>query len=483
VGDGDAVSGLFHALGIGSTDERGVDEEAIDQHGARNADGRSDLGSQQQSGWNHFFGNGLDDLIPDTAANGGGYMMVYHDEERVKSVDSAGEERWKKSYETELQAVLPISETNGGGYLLAPVGELVRLGQDGSTQWRRSYNSEDWERDITSIFEAGSNGFLVGGDAYDFDYGETWVAKINGDGAVTWELQEHLGSGPYVRGDDPSAHGIHRAEGGGYLIEVGGAYGDDRWLVKLDESGAIEWNLEFYGRSYVTDEGSIIVVDDSGLIPSLMSVTGEGTIQWTKEVDFDTFPHQILEGENGFLFAGWRSYEDEYILVMIGGEGRQRWWRSYDQRYTIGHAEPDGYVLFGTDSVVKMNPDGANEWERPLYTPTDIEHLSHLDGGGYLLGGGSGPSWVAMRENLAGGLAVLPDVGGDGNPSQDPDGDGRFEDVNGDGSTDVGDAQALYNNRNTMAIKINRELYDFNDDGAVNVGDAQALFAEVTEED
>ncbi|MFC6940156.1 dockerin type I domain-containing protein [Salinirubellus sp. GCM10025818] len=481
MGDGDAASGLFHALGIVSTDARGVDEEAIDQHGARNADGRSDLGSQQQSGWNHFFSNGLDDLIPDTAANGGGYMMVYHDEERVKSVDPAGEERWKKSYETELGAVLPISETNGGGYLLVPGSELVRLGQDGSTQWRRSYESEDWERNIDSIIEAGSNGFLVGGNAYPDDLvGVTWVAKINGDGAITWELKEYLVDEPPTEGAAPWAYDVHRAEGGGYLIEVRGI--SDRSLVKLDESGAIEWNLgyqEINSRIYVTDEGSIIVVEGS----SLMRVTGEGTIQWTKEVDFDNYHNQILEGENGFLVAGWRSYGEEYILEMIGGEGRQRWWRSYDQRYTIGHGKPDGYVLFGDDTVRKISAAGANEWERPLYTPTDIEHLSHLDGGGYLLGGGSGPSWVAMRENFAGGLAVLPDVDGDGNPSQDPDGDGRFEDVNGDGSTDVGDAQALYNNRNTMAIKINRELYDFNDDGAVNVGDAQALFAEVTEED
>jgi hypothetical protein len=171
------------------------------------------------------------------------------------------------------------------------------------------------------------------------------------------------------------------------------------------------------------------------------------------------------------------------VLEMLRDDGTRRWWRSYDRSYTVAHAE-GGYVLFGTDSVIKIDADGTKEWERSVYVPTGIEYLYHLDDGGYLLGGGSGDrSWVALRENLAGGLAVLPDVNGDGNPSQDPDGDGLYEDGNGDGSVNVGDAQALYNNRESPGIQINGERYDFNDDGTVNVGDAQALFAEATEDD
>ncbi|MBX0324348.1 hypothetical protein EGH21_15060 [Halomicroarcula sp. F13] len=73
-----------------------------------------------------------------------------------------------------------------------------------------------------------------------------------------------------------------------------------------------------------------------------------------------------------------------------------------------------------------------------------------------------------------------PDVNGDGALPSDPDGDGLYEDVNGDGSTNVGDAQALFSNRDSPAVQNYADAYDFNGDGVVNVGDAQTLFSEVT---
>jgi len=74
-----------------------------------------------------------------------------------------------------------------------------------------------------------------------------------------------------------------------------------------------------------------------------------------------------------------------------------------------------------------------------------------------------------------------PDVNGDGLLPGDSDGDGLYEDVNGDGSANAGDAQALFSARNSDAVQSYVAAYDFNGDGAVNVGDAQALFSEVTE--
>lgn len=62
----------------------------------------------------------------------------------------------------------------------------------------------------------------------------------------------------------------------------------------------------------------------------------------------------------------------------------------------------------------------------------------------------------------------------DGTPT-DPDSDGRYEDVNGDGSVNVGDAQAIFA-RATAFPAADREMYDVNEDGEVNVGDAQRLF-------
>ena len=64
-------------------------------------------------------------------------------------------------------------------------------------------------------------------------------------------------------------------------------------------------------------------------------------------------------------------------------------------------------------------------------------------------------------------------------PATDTDGDGALEDVNGDGAATVIDVQALFANRNSVAVQNNPSLFDFNGDGEVNVIDIQALFTEV----
>jgi hypothetical protein len=63
------------------------------------------------------------------------------------------------------------------------------------------------------------------------------------------------------------------------------------------------------------------------------------------------------------------------------------------------------------------------------------------------------------------------------NAPADPDGDGLYEDVNGDGDVDVGDAQAIFANDEDPVVQNNVAAFDFNGDGSVDVGDAQALFA------
>jgi hypothetical protein len=59
----------------------------------------------------------------------------------------------------------------------------------------------------------------------------------------------------------------------------------------------------------------------------------------------------------------------------------------------------------------------------------------------------------------------------------DPDDDSRYEDVNGDGTFNIVDVQALFANRNDEDA-VGNPAFDFNGDGVVNVNDVQALFVE-----
>ena len=62
----------------------------------------------------------------------------------------------------------------------------------------------------------------------------------------------------------------------------------------------------------------------------------------------------------------------------------------------------------------------------------------------------------------------------------DPDGDGHYEDVNGDGEVTVADAQALFSNTDSLAVSVASEAYNFNDDDTFDIVDIQRLFSEAT---
>lgn len=74
-------------------------------------------------------------------------------------------------------------------------------------------------------------------------------------------------------------------------------------------------------------------------------------------------------------------------------------------------------------------------------------------------------------------------VGDFENEPRDPDEDGLYEDVNGDGSVDVADVQTLFAHRDTDAIRNYTWAFDFNRDGSFGIADIEALFEQVTEDE
>ena len=76
--------------------------------------------------------------------------------------------------------------------------------------------------------------------------------------------------------------------------------------------------------------------------------------------------------------------------------------------------------------------------------------------------------------------SAMPVVPGQGAPATDLDGDGRLEDVTGDGRGSIFDAVAYYNNRNSAVITDNPALFDYDGDGTPGtIFDAVALYNEL----
>jgi PKD repeat protein len=68
-------------------------------------------------------------------------------------------------------------------------------------------------------------------------------------------------------------------------------------------------------------------------------------------------------------------------------------------------------------------------------------------------------------------------------PPQDLDGDGRYEDLNGNGEFDLVDVQAAFVNRDSPILTGNDALFDFNDNGGFDLVDVQALFTTALQND
>lgn len=68
----------------------------------------------------------------------------------------------------------------------------------------------------------------------------------------------------------------------------------------------------------------------------------------------------------------------------------------------------------------------------------------------------------------------------DDQPPTDPDGDGEYEDVNGDGEFTITDVQTLFVNRDDGGVQEDGSYYDFSGDGQFSIADIQELFVEFT---
>jgi glycosidase/carbohydrate-binding DOMON domain-containing protein len=133
--------------------------------------------------------------------------------------------------------------------------------------------------------------------------------------------------------------------------------------------------------------------------------------------------------------------------------------------FIIGTSDPgapkvmDMITPAGTTQTEALSSAGFGTIELPMAVPSNLGGGDSGDGGD-----GEGPT--------------LP---GQSNPAQDPDGDGKFEDVNGDGTTDLFDALDYYNNGDSDAVQNNVDAFDFDGDGdAGDLFDALELWNRIS---
>lgn len=92
------------------------------------------------------------------------------------------------------------------------------------------------------------------------------------------------------------------------------------------------------------------------------------------------------------------------------------------------------------------------------------------------LASGSGSYTIESTTGSTLSVSDVPTLPNAQGPVQDTDGDGTYEDVNGDGSANIFDALTLYNNLGTPAVDNNPDIFNYDGSGGVNIFDALQLY-------
>jgi PKD repeat protein len=243
-----------------------------------------------------------------------------------------------------------------------------------------------------------------------------------------------------------------------YQYESAGTY--EVTLTVSDGDGATD---------SVTKSISVTDTSDSGVTPVLepsnVSVSPSGTatvdivMEGAQNIAAYEFSLSLSEGSVGEISG----------IELNGGPGVQN----------VSIAE-DGQSA--TASAALASVDGAEG--EPVAT---VELVGESSGETTLsatidaLGNESGIEYELSKNTASATVSVEAgpgDVTGNGKAATDPDGDGVYEDINGDGTANVLDVQSLFGNLDSDSVQGNA-AFDINGDGSVDILDVQALFTQL----
>jgi gliding motility-associated-like protein len=305
-----------------------------------------------------------------------------------------------------------LALTKDGGYIIAGSAKsndgdfkdnrskedyaIVKTDSLGKILWTRNFGGDN--ADIaTSVCVATNGGYMVAGYTNSFggdvgnnnsstsDATEYWLVKLTETGALDWAKA-------YGGSNYEYAYNVDNGHDGGYIVvgmsssgdgDVVGDHGNgDCWILKVDRIGFIQWQRSMGGNN--PDVGrSVKATPDGGYIVAGFSFSANGDVQ-----------HNNRSGNI------W--------IIKLDGNGKEQWQKSIggslpDYAYDIQLVSDGGYIIAGStrsnDGDISGNHGGADCLVAKLSNKGDMQWI-------HCFGGSQDDEGRSVQETSDGGFVV-----------------------------------------------------------------------------
>ncbi len=382
----------------------------------------------------------------------------------VKTLDGS---KWKiEVLDGEYRDIVP--DLSFGGF---DPGSGVVFGRSVSPVVDASARDEELTGFGLSVFEGGEEVFSGSygslSDLESVDLSEV----LDGEGSYSVEV-----SVTDAGGDTASESMSLDLTGLGLGLSVDGPdYGNESYSVSADASNGDWDSLDWFLDGQQVGSGETVDVFD--LLDSRGSYevqaeadVGSETYQSTREIDFQPEKPGIVD--TGFDWSeelGETPNTGDSIEVYADITETEAESESvtYNLMYVDSENPEAGFTQVASKEVSSGSWDVSDEINRDgLYMVETVVEDEYGD---------------TVREGSS-DVLVGPEVSATGRPAQDLDGDGRYDDVNGDGETNILDTQALFNNLDESSVQSNQRYFDFGagPDTEVSILDVAGHWLDVT---